>query len=65
MKLWIARDNNGFLGLYKEYPTWVKINDFREDWNGAFMASLPKSSFPEVTFENSPQMVEIELVKEE
>lgn len=46
MKLWIARDNNGFLGLYKEYPTWVKVNDFREDWNGAFMASLPKSSFP-------------------
>lgn len=24
MKFWIARDNNGFLGLYKEYPTWVK-----------------------------------------
>lgn len=38
---------------------------FREDWNGAFMASLPKSSFPEVTFENSPQMVELKLIKEE
>ena len=58
MKHWIARDNYGYLGLYKKYPTWGKVNECIEDWNGAFIAS-----FPEVTFENSPQEVELKLVK--
>lgn len=64
MTLWIARDRNGFIGLYKHKPTWVRINRFREDWNGDYMGLLDKDSFPEVTFENSPQEVELKLVKE-
>lgn len=58
MKLWIAIDNYGFLGLYNEYPTQTKLNEF-----GGFIVSLPKSSFPEVTIENSPQQVELKLVE--
>ena len=58
MKFWIAIDNYGFLGLYKEKPTQVQLNKF-----GGFIASLPNNLFPEVTFEDSPQQVEIKLVK--
>jgi hypothetical protein len=65
MKLWIARDKNGFIGLYRQKPTWIRINHFREDWDGEYMGLLNKDSFPEVTFENSPQEVELKLVEEE
>jgi hypothetical protein len=38
-------------------------------WVNGWTSSIPlddnKNSFPEVTFENSPQQVEIKLVKEE
>ena len=63
MELWIARDKKGFLGLYKEKPTWRKSFVKIEDWNdGCFMGYLDIIEFPEVTFENSPQKVKIELV---
>lgn len=65
MKLWIARDKDGYIGLYRKLPTWVRINRFREDWDGDFMGLLDKDSFPEVTFENSPMEVEIKILKEE
>lgn len=61
MKLWIARDENGILALHESEPycpygTWHNSN---QKWY------LDRKSFPEVTFENSPQMVEIKLVKDE
>ena len=62
MKLWIARDKNGFIGLYRSEPFWKRVNAYREDWKGDFMAYLNKDIFPEVTFENSPQQVEIKLI---
>lgn len=62
MKLWIARDEYNILGLFFEKPEyqeqlrcWVKA---------PFATYLPPSTFPEVTFENSPQQVEIKLVKQ-
>ena len=60
MKLWIARDKDGTLALHESEPycpynTWHNCN---QDWY------LDDDFFPEVTFENSPQMVEIKLVKE-
>lgn len=61
MKLFIAREKNGFIGLYKQKPIWVRINRFREDWDGDFMGLFDNDSFPEVTFENSPQEVELIL----
>lgn len=62
MKLWIARDKGGFLCLYKEKPTWTKIDNSTWDWNGEFMGFLPKNEFLELTFENSPRQVEIKLI---
>ena len=61
MKLWITRDKNGTLVLHESEPycpyiTWHNSN--QEFY-------LDNDSFPEVTFENSPQQVEIKLVKEE
>lgn len=62
MKLWIARDKDGELYLYPSKP--IK-GDYRfvcgyvyEDY-----INLNGDEFPEVTFENSPQDVELKLVK--
>ena len=67
MKLWIARDEDGSLWFFKEYPI-KKENLFypTTDINGKFTyyRSMPTDLFPEVTFENGPRMVELKLVKE-
>ena len=65
MKLWIARDSYG-LWLFDNEPNKVIINGDKccKPTTGNryyFVDEL----FPEVTFENSPMLVEIELVKEE
>lgn len=60
MKLWIARDKYNLLSLFFDKP------EYKEQWNtwakAAFATYLPPSAFPEVTFENSPQQVEIKLI---
>lgn len=60
MELWIARDLSEELILYKKQPSY---NNKLKMWIGG---SLPigklRCCFPEVTFENSPQKVKIELV---
>ena len=71
MKLWIARDIcNISLKLFFEKPVeqegnWVvkHIDKFNRMYYGNSI-SIDNSLFPEVTFENSPQLVEIKLVKE-
>lgn len=55
MKLWIARDSTD--GLYLHF-TKPKGDDY-------WFISIDSFLFPEVTFENSPQEVEIKLFKEE
>ena len=68
MKLWIARDFDGDLNLYVNKPLLHYINkiyytiasDMEDDY-----LNIDKELFPEVTFENSPQLVEIKLVKED
>lgn len=61
MKLWIARDKSGFLYLHEEKPTL----DEEEYWLGnGFWAVLDLEYFPEVTFENSPQGVELKLTNQ-
>lgn len=62
MKLWIARDKDGTLCLFREKPTldiyyWI---DNSLGMTGC-IAELLKIDFPEVTFENSPQEVELKL----
>ena len=68
MKLWIARDKDNALWLYNAKP-------IKNESLGAFVGtgfengywceeySLDEESFPEVTFENSPQEVELKLIE--
>jgi hypothetical protein len=64
MKLWIARDKDNTLSLYKEKPVihCDSYYDTKEYYEEEMF--LDKSCFPEVTFENSPQEVELKLVKD-
>ena len=59
MEMWIARDKTGYIGIYYEKPMWKENKLGIKDWVGHFMGYLSKQSFPEVTFENSPQEVEL------
>ncbi len=60
MELWIARGvgKDGRLTLHYGRPTYIAGKGWDKVW------AYPDSSlFPEVTFENSPQRVEIKLIK--
>ena len=66
MKLWIARDKDSDeLYLYKHKPLLdggqYKPNLSKDGW---VCLELPSSWFPELTFGNSPQEVELKLVSE-
>lgn len=67
MKLWIARDESDELSLYYLKPELNNLDDLAFYQPQKFGMEYPICSdlFPEVTFENSPQQVEIKLVKEE
>ena len=61
MKLWIVREKNWQLYGHAEKPVlvdgeWVSMEE---------LYFLDPDLFPKVTFENSPQQVELKLVKEE
>lgn len=61
MELWIARDKNGGLYLHFDKPT----TDYGKYYFTSTRAVVIKRElFPEVTFENSPQKVELKLVEE-
>ena len=62
MKVWVARDVvddklHIFPGKLHFKLFWWNYRNERIE--------IDKNMFPEVTFENSPQMVELKLVKEE
>lgn len=60
MKLWIARDKDDCLYLYDSIPEKAPDMFFeRGDGKSLFIG---KSIFPEITFENSPQEVELTLL---
>ena len=63
MKLWIARDKDNTLTLFKCKP----VCDEDGDWcsESGYFSGLPSFYFTEVTFKNSPQKVKIELVRNE
>lgn len=65
MKLWIAREEYGSLHLFKNYkPYCVNGKWFNtENMGGWYIGEIERHLFPEVTFENSPQQVEIKLIK--
>ena len=66
MKLWIARDNDGSLYLYDQRPVLnTLINEVWECTKFGNWYDIDNSLFPEVTFENSPQQIELKLVKKD
>ena len=62
MKLWIARDLNNRLYFYKDKPVREKDEFIPDPDKSCYWEELNKKKFPEVTFENSPQQVELKLV---
>lgn len=58
MKLWIARDKNGNLFLFQLEP--VRATDV---FAGGGYMQIGSRLFPEVTWENSPQKVTVELAE--
>jgi hypothetical protein len=69
MKLWIARDENGQLWLFDKPPVLrdKKVEDTNHSWfdmaeDGIYNYCLSCDMFPEVTFANSPQEVELKLI---
>ncbi len=63
MKLWIARDFDGILNLFVDRPL-LDSNDGVYDVDDYNYLNIDKDLFPEVTYENSPQKVKIEIIKE-
>ena len=61
MKLWIVRDLSEELILFKEKPSYN--NKFKMWMHGGLSVGKLRG-FPEITFENSPQQIEIKLFKE-
>ena len=63
MKIWIARDKDGTLCIFREKPTLdVRYWFDHSLGNNGCIAELLKTDFPEVTFENSPREVELKLL---
>ena len=62
MKLWIARDDYG-LWFFVDKPTKTIINDDKYFVkHGNVRYSIDSKLFSEITFENSPQQVELKLI---
>lgn len=63
MELWIARDLDGSLYLYTEKPCLVSNSYFdTRSIDGEHMYLGDYSRCTEITFENSPQKVELKLL---
>lgn len=64
MKLWIARDkaenNKGIVCLFTKKPIFYAYHE--NQWHGEGELYLGRDVFPEVTFENSPKEVELNLL---
>lgn len=67
MGFWIAKNDGkwGGLYLYLGRPTKKLDGSFDTYVGSGLRIALSPKDFPEVTFENSPQKVRLELVKEE
>ena len=61
MKLWIARNKSKVIKLFTIEPEYNGISD---EWKGYDFEEIELSllNFTEVTFENSPQQVELKLM---
>ena len=68
MKMWICRNEGGYLSLFDHKPIYDSLFDM---WGIRWLGhedevdvgyGISKKNFPEVTFENSPMEVELKLV---
>ena len=61
MKLWLARNKSKTIKLFTIEPEYSSITD---EWKGYDFEEIELSvlNFTEVTFENSPQEVELKLI---
>ena len=65
MEFWIARDSYG-LWLFRRKPTkYLSNGDKCFNKSGNTRYSIDPQLFPQITFENSPQLVEVNLIKKE
>ncbi len=63
MDFWIARDDYG-LWFFVDKPTKAIINgDKYFVKHGNIRYSIDSKLFPEITFENSPQKIKMEVIK--
>lgn len=62
MKMWICRNQDGTLALFKTKPMYLYEEGEGRYWAGHALY-LSRYDFPEVTFKNSPQEVELKLVE--
>lgn len=71
MELYIARNKNGYLYLYNNKPirneefNTFDMDDDNYEYNKLYdnYVEICPELFPEVTWENSPQQVELKLIK--
>ena len=66
MKMWLCRDEDGLLNLFADTIPYKNIYEGIIIWeNGEEFGKIVMDSaeYPEVTFENSPQEVELKLIE--
>ena len=61
MKFWIARNTDNTLVLFQRKPI-LGVDFIWEDTSNEDCMYIEEDLFHEVTFENSPQQVEIKLI---
>lgn len=64
MKIWIARDKDGDIKLFQEKP-FIIDKRFHSDgfWMKFKQTNNNRTFLKHITFENSPQQVELKLVE--
>ena len=62
MELWIARDKDNTLTVFQSKPVFDENKGLWDEILNEDCMVIEPFRFPEVTFENSPQKVKIELV---
>jgi hypothetical protein len=61
MKLWIARNEDNTIAVFQSKPILNNNREWDEILNEDYMF-ISEYLYPEVTFENSPQEVELKLI---
>ena len=60
MEFWIARDKDGSLSIFKNEP-FLSVGGWKVIGGDEMLFISDSDSFPEITYENSPKKVKIEL----